>query len=88
MTKSRNAKDGEFHKSIIRAQKKEIRRLQQEIKQLKKFTYDPKEKNVFEEIDDKPLKCTNCGKGFLKEVEFGSRIFTVCQTCSERKKIK
>lgn len=88
MSKSREGKEDEFYKSQIRSQKKEIKRLNQKVKQLERLlNYDqnksPKSERKTKEIDLD--QCLSCGKGYLKTSDYGVRKITTCSLCSFRK---
>lgn len=85
MPKNKHAKDEEFFKETIRHQEKQIRQLRQRIKQLERF---PKEKIEIKKTRIKEDLCNSCGKGTLKEMEFGPRKFLICDLCRERTKVK
>lgn len=88
MAKSKEAKEDEFYKSIIRSQKKEIKSLKQRIRQLEKFEH----LNNSSDEEDEPLErlkqCPECGKGFIKEMDLVGRLFEVCSLCDYRSKVK
>jgi hypothetical protein len=91
MTKSKDAKDDEYYKGIIRGQSKEIKRLNQKIKQLQKLlgysqNHDGTKTKVKEVEKDEP-DCPDCARGYLKEMNLMNRQYIVCDVCSYRKKI-
>ena len=93
MAKQKHAKPEEFHLETIRAQKKEIKQLNQRIKQLQKELGYNQNKTEKENKDFKIEHldgCPDCGKGFLKELAVANRIIKTCNLCDYRsvKKIK
>lgn len=81
MAKSKEGREEEFHKSIIRQQNKEIKRLNQNIRQLEKqLGYDqyksPKSQKATK--NDVLDECPSCGKGTLKTNDYGVRKITTC----------
>lgn len=90
MGKNKEAKDSEYYKGIIRAQKKEIRALKQRNKQLERFEYNyntPREREIEEPLE-RLEQCGKCGKGYIKELDLMGRIFEVCSLCDYRAKKK
>lgn len=90
--KNRNQQSEENLVKEIKKLEQENRRLNQLLKQYKKWA----EKPVEETQEDKlakikarnVIKCQECAKGYLKEIEIAGRIFDVCQTCKWRSKPK
>lgn len=89
MSKSKHAKPDEFQKEQIRHLKKEVRRKDQEIRQLQKelgysqnkdISKKQSKKQYFDEQD-----CTQCGKGSLITLDFGIRKITRCNLCDYQK---
>lgn len=87
MSKSKHAKPDEFQKEQIRHLKKELKRKDQQIRQLEKDlgysqNKSPKTKKE-KELD--PDQCSECGKGTLKISDLGIRRITTCTLCTYRK---
>lgn len=83
--KLKNHKQDEFLLQQVRHLKKELKRKDQTIKQLQKeLNYKP---SIVEREIEKLPKCDQCGKGFLKEVDFVGRLFVICNVCKFRKKL-
>lgn len=90
MSKSKHAKSDEFHKQIIRNLRKELRRKDQEIRQLQKelgYAQNKGAKSVRVKDEEPIPNCPQCAQGFLNEVEFAGRNYIVCPACSFRKKV-
>lgn len=84
MAKSREGKDTEFYKSIIRQLKKENKTLR---KQLNRNTKEIDIEDIIDdvqELEDYPTKCSKCNHGFLEEFEVASRQFSRCTSCGYR----
>lgn len=87
MSKSREGKDDEFYKGIIRQQKAEIRNLKKRIRRLEKD-------NLLKDIEDDTPEveimeyetCKECGKGILKDIVVADRLIVVCENCGWRSK--
>lgn len=86
MAKSKEGREEEFHKSIIRQQKKEIKRLNQQIKVLERELGYGQNKSPKSRIKEEDLdQCNQCGKGILKTSDYGVRKITTCSLCEFRK---
>lgn len=89
MSKSKESKDEEYHKGIIRGLKKQLIKLQQENKRLLRelgYGQNKTEKpRRTKEIED---ECQSCGKGLIKVSDLGIRKIISCTLCDYRKIIK
>jgi hypothetical protein len=88
MSKSKNSKPDEHLLGTIRAQKKQIKRYQAEIKRLEKLLGFRQNKT---EKEDKPLEllipdCPECKFGYLKEIIVVGRKIKSCGNCDYRTK--
>jgi len=87
----RHSKPDEFQKEQIRHLKKELRRKDQEIKQLQRELGYSQNKSPKSERKTKEPDldlCPNCSKGYLKTSDIGIRKITTCSLypdCNYRK---
>jgi len=90
VAKQKHAKPEEHFLETIRAQKKQIKHLQQEIKRLQKELGYNQNKSTKKDRIDREIEpdCPECSKGFLKEVEIVGRVFDVCSLCKYRSPLK
>lgn len=91
MPKKKERNSDEYFRGIIRELKKEIRQLQQQLRQYEKYSQDKycQEETIVADNEDTYVKlCDACGKGSLKEIDIIGRIFTECSVCGEKKKVK
>ena len=91
MAKSKEGRDDEFYKSQIRNFKKELKRKDQEIRQLEKqLGYNqnksPKSEKATKNVDLN--ECQECGKGILQVSDLGIRKIIRCPVCTYRKVMK
>jgi hypothetical protein len=96
-TKRRTGTELEHYKGLIRELEKQVRSLQRENKELSKQKHifidktsdeiETSSEDTFVELKPK-ARCSSCGKGFLEEFEIMNKIFTTCNVCGERKKVK
>lgn len=85
-TKLQTHKQDEDNLGTIRAQKKQIKRLQQEVKRLEKqLGYRQNRINDSEEIEQQEPDCPECKIGYLKELELVGRRLKFC-LCGYRTK--
>lgn len=90
MTKSKHSKPDEFFKEQLRHLRKELKRKDQEIRQLQKelgYQQNKSPKSARVKDEDPVPNCPACAKGFLSEVEFAGRNYIICPLCSFRKKV-
>lgn len=87
MSKSKHAKPDEFHLETIRAQKKQIKRLQQELKNLNKQLNYNQTKDKSEKKSRKINICAQCGKGERIIMDIGIRSYNICTVCKDRERI-
>jgi hypothetical protein len=87
MSKSKHAKPEEFHLETIRAQKKHIKRLLQEVKRLEKLLgyrqNKTEDKEILEHVEP---DCPECKIGYLKEIIILNRRIKSCGSCDYRTK--
>ena len=92
MPKTRESDPSEFYKKQIRELKKQIRQLQQQLKQYQKYERSQEEDVSTDTEDTQPKQiespCLDCGKGKLKYFEIVGKVFTTCDICGDRKRIK
>jgi len=89
MGKTKHAKEEEFYKQIIRNNKKEIKRLSQRIRQLEKelgYQQNKTEEKSSKRKQDDSL-CKNCGKGEIRIMDIGIRLYAICDLCKSRDRI-
>lgn len=69
----------------------EIKRLRKENNQLKRLL-EKANRPVIYELPEEPViempTCKECNKGRLTTLDFLGRVFQVCETCGDRKKVK
>lgn len=88
-TKQKNHKQEEFYLHQIRHLKKELKRKDQKIKQLEKdlgYSQNKAEKLSKSRQTPDYNTCPDCGKGIIKEMDLGVKIYEVCSLCDYRKK--
>jgi formamidopyrimidine-DNA glycosylase len=70
---------------IMRAQKKQIKRLQQEIKRLEKqLGYRQNKIEDLKTFEYEEPNCPDCKNGYLKEITVVGRKLTICGNCTYR----
>lgn len=93
MSKSKHAKQDEFHKEQIRHLKKEIKRKDQKIRQLEKelgYKQNKHSGSSFDEFleSEKIELCPECAKGSLREIIVVGRSIKTCDLCHHRTKAR
>lgn len=86
----KNRKPDELLLGENRLQRKQIKKLQQEIRRLQKEINYNQNKNGEPKYTIKKKdnnECTECGKGELVVFDLGIRKYTICQLCKDRKQI-
>jgi len=68
----------------IRAQKKQIKRLQQEVKRLEKLLGYRQNKTEDEVEEVQEPDCPECKSGYMKEITVVGRRLKICNNCSNR----
>ena len=89
MSKSRDGKESEYYKGIIRHQKAEIKRLKRLVRGLEKqsLLLSPEEsEELVEELVEKK-DCPKCEEGNFNTFEIHGRAFLVCEKCKYRVKV-
>ena len=90
MSKSKHRKSDEHLLGEVRTQRKQIKKLQQEIRRLQKelgYTQYKTNDNIYiEEV--KIDQCSTCGKGVLTTLDLGIRKIVKCDTCTYKKVTK
>ena len=84
MSKSKHSKPEEFHLETIRAQKKHIKRLLQEVKRLEKLLGYRQNKTEDQSLEILEPDCPECKTGYLKELVVCGRRLTICGDCKFR----
>lgn len=85
MSKSKHAKPEEFHLETIRAQKKQIKRYQAEIKRLEKLLgFRQNKTEDLKTFEYQEPDCPECKSGYLKELIVCGRKLTICGVCKYR----
>lgn len=87
MVKKKKAthKFDEDNLGIIRGQKKQIKRLQQEIKRLEKLLgYRQNKVEDLKTFEYEEPDCPECKNGYLKELVVVGRRLTICGNCKYR----
>lgn len=92
MAKSKEGRADEFYLAQIRELRATVKSLKRRIRQLEKREHQ------FEDSDDdvelpmgeqnKPLHCSECGKGHMEAFEVLGRVFSTCNICGFRIKLK
>lgn len=96
MGKTKNKTHSELEH--LRGENKELRAENRSLK--RRLRELEKHEHMFEEheqSDEKPeevnmedtyIRCTECGKGVMKEYELMGRVYGTCTVCGERKKLR
>ena len=86
-SKNKNRKPDEMLLGENRLYRKQVKKLQQEIKRLQKEAgYNQNKSPKVKEQEEPTPNCPDCARGFLSEVEFVGRIYVICPVCNYRKK--
>lgn len=75
----------EYYKSIIRQLKKQVKTLQQALNKAGNNIGIPDSPGD-ELEEEKPVTCSNCGKGHILQLIVANRIFNTCSICDFRSK--
>lgn len=94
-TKQKSRDELEHYRGLLREAEKKIRSLEQELKRYRKHDHlyeDNKEEireilTKLEEPSKEKLKCPNCGKGKLEELEIIGRVYGTCDICGHRERL-
>jgi len=87
-SKQQNRKPDEELLGENRLYRKQIKKLQQEIRRLQKdqnYAQNKTSKSI--EVKEKEFDCKECGKSDLIVSDIGIRRYTICPLCNDRKRI-
>ncbi len=90
MSKSKHGKKDEHHLGVIRAIKKEVKSLRQQVRQLQKYEQktETKYKIIAEPSKPKFQMCSNCKDGWIIERKIAGRLIDECSSCGKRSAAK
>lgn len=92
MARKKSHKENEDLLGEIRSLEKSNKELKRQIRQLQRQLEKDSSVEEDNEIPELPIGkqdlCNSCGKGKVTVFEIMNMIFTTCQLCGERKKIK
>lgn len=86
LARSREGKDSEYYKGIIRQLKSEVRNLRKRLSKLEnRSPQEDEQQDLMQEMLDAEVMCQHCGKGVIEEIDLGVRLIHQCGICGHRK---